>query len=144
MTGTTSATSILESSPLTDPRELAVNCEEMAMISQQSYMFHRFLDVRAKVSAEVEVEVEERECFGGARLLTNDLILYARKDEMEVLVAEGEDGQVWEGKLRTLYDDNGLLRVSGLARRVHGVMDAYLIMEECFLRKSIDKVRAHL
>ncbi|RUP47454.1 COG4 transport protein-domain-containing protein [Jimgerdemannia flammicorona] len=86
-----SVSSLLESSPLTDPRELAVNLEEMAMISQQAYMYHRFMDIRAK-------------------------------DEMGVLPPGEEDAQVPEGKLRALYNENGLLRVSGLARRVREAM----------------------
>ncbi|KAG0041413.1 Golgi transport complex subunit 4 [Gryganskiella cystojenkinii] len=39
----------------------------------------------------------------------------------------------------TAYNESGLLRVSGLSSKLEEVMDHYLVIEEFFLRRSVDK-----
>ncbi|KAF9973616.1 Golgi transport complex subunit 4 [Actinomortierella ambigua] len=99
-------------SEVIDPRELDINLNEMVLISQRSHLYNRFLESRAKAEVEVLKTVQEvnNSSVGGGDNSNNKQ-----------------------------YNASGLLRVSGLTSKVEEVMDHYLVMEEFFLRRSVDK-----
>ncbi|KAG0327438.1 Golgi transport complex subunit 4 [Dissophora globulifera] len=59
--------------------------------------------------------------------------------ELEHLQSENQVGETIVEKPKNLYNDSGLLRVSGLSRKVEEIIDHYLAIEEFFLRRSVDK-----
>lgn len=52
------------------------------------------------------------------------------KDQVEDTVVE---------KPKNLYNESGLLRASGLSRKVEEIVDHYLVIEGFFLRRSVEK-----
>ena len=48
-------------------------------------------------------------------------------------------GEALLEKQKDLHNESGLLRVSGLSRKVEEVIDHYLAIEEFFLRRSVDR-----
>ncbi|KAI1291602.1 Golgi transport complex subunit 4 [Mortierella claussenii] len=91
-----------------DPRELDINLNEMALISQRAHLYNRFLDSRAK-------------------------------SEIEHLVNEDQVGDTLVEKPKNALNESGLMRASGLSRKVEEIVDHYLAIEEFFLRRSVDK-----
>ena len=53
--------------------------------------------------------------------------------------SEDQVGDILAERPNSLYNESGLLRVSGLSRKVEEIIDHYLAIEEFFLRRSVDK-----
>ncbi|KAF9435221.1 Golgi transport complex subunit 4 [Entomortierella beljakovae] len=62
-----------------------------------------------------------------------------RKSEMDSLGTKDQIEDTVVDKPKNLYNESGLLRTSGLSRKVEELVDSYLVIEEFFLRRSVDK-----
>ncbi|KAF9558375.1 Golgi transport complex subunit 4 [Mortierella alpina] len=121
-----------------DPRELDINLNEMVLISQRSQLYNRFLESRAKVCAAIVNTFAPRYSPGEIFVLTpisNNRVWY--QSEIEHL--EKDDQAAVIGQWTNLCQESGLLRASGLSRKVEEIIDHYLALEEFFLRRSVDK-----
>lgn len=93
----------------TDIRELDLILAEVTLISQRTQLFDRFLHMRAAIEVEKIEKIKDSD-FGSA-------------------VARGLDA---------LHKD-GLSKTSRLDQRVQELMGHYVVLEEFFIRRSIDK-----
>lgn len=98
-------------SQLVDPRQLDQNLVELALVSQRSALFHRFIHDRA-----------------------DDEMEYIGSDE-------STQGLILQGKDKRFYGDNGLLVSSALAKRTRELLNSYLVIDEYLLKRNIDKVK---
>ncbi|KAG0227489.1 Golgi transport complex subunit 4 [Actinomortierella wolfii] len=117
-------------SDVIDPRELDVNLNEMVLISQRSHLYNRFLESRAK--AEVEVLKTAQALNHSSESAKHHQDNNNSSSTTQILGVDGQNSKQYN-------EQSGLLRVSGLTSKVEEVMDHYLVMEEFFLRRSVDK-----
>ncbi|KAG0004651.1 Golgi transport complex subunit 4 [Modicella reniformis] len=102
--------------------------------SQQAATVPEVIDPR-----ELDLNLNEMVLISQRSHLYNRFLESRAKSEIEHLANEDQvDGTVVE-KPKNLYNESGLLRVSGLSRKVEEIIDYYLAIEEFFLRRSVDK-----
>ncbi|KAF9585781.1 Golgi transport complex subunit 4 [Lunasporangiospora selenospora] len=102
--------------------------------SQQSLSAPDIIDPR-----ELDIILNEMVLVSQRTHIFNRFLESRAKSEMELLEKEDSVDATSVDKRKNMYNENGLLRVSGLTGKVEEVMDHYLIMEEFFLRRSVDK-----
>ncbi|KAF9167818.1 Golgi transport complex subunit 4 [Actinomortierella ambigua] len=124
-------------SEVIDPRELDINLNEMVLISQRSHLYNRFLESRAKAEMEVLKTVQELNNTKAGGAGENAKKLVPTETTTTTITAATTTTSVAGSNKQ--YNESGLLRVSGLTSKVEEVMDHYLVMEEFFLRRSVDK-----
>ncbi|KAG0342216.1 Golgi transport complex subunit 4 [Podila humilis] len=88
---------------------------------------------------ELDINLNEMVLISQRAHLYNRFLESRAKNEIEHLQNEQEVGDTLVEKPKNLYNEFGLLRASGLSKKVEEVMDHYLVIEEFFLRRSVDK-----
>ncbi|KAG0195890.1 Golgi transport complex subunit 4 [Mortierella sp. GBA30] len=102
--------------------------------SQQSTAVPEVIDPR-----ELDINLNEMVLISQRSQLYNRFLESRAKSEIEHLEKSDHvvDGIV--DQRTNLFNESGLLRVSGLSRKVEEVIDYYLTIEEFFLRRSVEK-----
>ncbi|KAG0365226.1 Golgi transport complex subunit 4 [Gamsiella multidivaricata] len=88
---------------------------------------------------ELDINLNEMVLISQRAHLYNRFLESRAKLEIEHLEQGHQVGDSLVDKPRNLYSESGLLRVSGLSRKVEEIIDYYLAIEEFFLRRSVDK-----
>ncbi|KAG0095611.1 Golgi transport complex subunit 4 [Podila epicladia] len=91
---------------------------------------------------ELDINLNEMVLISQRAHIYNRFLESRAKNEIEYLQKEDRVGETLVGKSANLYNECGLLRASGLSNKVDEVMDHYLVIEEFFLRRSVDKAMA--
>ncbi|KAF9917094.1 Golgi transport complex subunit 4 [Lobosporangium transversale] len=88
---------------------------------------------------ELDINLNEMVLISQRASLYNRFLESRAKSEVEHLENEHQMKDTVVEKPKNLYNDSGLLRTSGLSRKVEEIVDHYLAIEEFFLRRSVDK-----
>ncbi|KAI8600650.1 COG4 transport protein-domain-containing protein [Dissophora ornata] len=102
--------------------------------SQQAAAVPEVIDPR-----ELDITLNEMVLISQRAHLYNRFLESRAKSEIEHLQSEDQVGDTLVERPKNLYNESGLLRVSGLSRKVEEIIDHYLVIEEFFLRRSVDK-----
>ncbi|KAG0371338.1 Golgi transport complex subunit 4 [Mortierella sp. AD032] len=100
---------------------------------QQAAVIPEVIDPR-----ELDINLNEMVLISQRAHLYNRFLESRAKSEVEQLKGDHAGESLLE-KQKDLHNDSGLLRVSGLSRKVEEVIDQYLVIEEFFLRRSVDR-----
>lgn len=114
-----------------DPRELDVILSELAMISARTHLYYRFLESRTKVIKNNN-NVYFTLFYFWAKYFLFQL-------EVEAMQVNGTDVSLLE-KDANKYDSSVIIKNSGLLKQVKSLMNDFVVIEEYFLKKSIEKV----
>lgn len=87
---------------------------------------------------QLDANLYELSLISQRTVLFNSFMSERASDEMDVLASD-EKELVMKGKDSRFYGPNGLLASSGLSKRVHEMMNSYLVIDEYLLKKSITK-----
>ncbi|KAF9428853.1 Golgi transport complex subunit 4 [Podila epigama] len=90
---------------------------------------------------ELDINLNEMVLISQRAHLYNRFLESRAKNEIEHLQKDQVNETLVE-KPKNQYNEFGLLRASGLSKKVEEVMDHYLVIEEFFLRRSVDKAMA--
>ncbi|KAI8347136.1 COG4 transport protein-domain-containing protein [Mortierella sp. GBAus27b] len=102
--------------------------------TQQALAVPEVIDPR-----ELDINLNEMVLISQRSHLYNRFLESRAKSEIEHFANEDQVDDTAIEKSKTLYNESGLLRVSGLSRKVEEIIDYYLTVEEFFLRRSVDK-----
>ncbi|KAK3814314.1 MAG: COG4 transport protein-domain-containing protein [Benniella sp.] len=102
--------------------------------SQQATTVPEVIDPR-----ELDINLNEMVLISQRAHLYNRFLESRAKSEIEHFTNEDQVEGTAVEKPKDLYNESGLLRVSGLSRKVEEIIDYYLAIEEFFLRRSVDK-----
>ncbi|KAF9138445.1 Golgi transport complex subunit 4 [Linnemannia schmuckeri] len=100
---------------------------------QQSSAIPDVIDPR-----ELDINLNEMVLISQRAHLYNRFLESRAKSEVEHL-KDDHAGESLLEKRKDMHTESGLLRVSGLSRKVEEVIDHYLAIEEFFLRRSVDR-----
>lgn len=87
---------------------------------------------------QLDANLYELSLISQRTVLFNSFMNERASDEIDVLASD-EKELVMKGKDSRFYGPNGLLVSSGLSKRVHEMMNSYLVIDEYLLKKSITK-----
>ncbi|KAF8978675.1 Golgi transport complex subunit 4 [Entomortierella lignicola] len=88
---------------------------------------------------ELDINLNEMVLISQRAHLYNRFLESRAKSEIENLGTKDQIEDTLVEKPKNLYNESGLLRISGLSRKVEEIVDHYLVIEEFFLRRSVDK-----
>ncbi|KAL1916355.1 uncharacterized protein VTP21DRAFT_5972 [Calcarisporiella thermophila] len=126
-----------------DERQLQRKINE---INNENSLQRRIGSVRRPAPVESQMDPRELEVnLNELTMVSQKTHLFYRfmnsrtKEEMKLLQENGYANEFWADRKSDLYNDWGLLKVSGLSRKVQELMNDYLIIEEFYMRKMIEK-----
>ncbi|KAF9183499.1 Golgi transport complex subunit 4 [Haplosporangium sp. Z 767] len=102
--------------------------------SQQTAAIPEVIDPR-----ELDINLNEMVLISQRAHLYNRFLESRAKSEIEHLEKGQQVNDTIVDKPKEVCNESGLLRISGLSRKVEEIIDHYLAIEEFFLRRSVDK-----
>ncbi|KAF9170617.1 Golgi transport complex subunit 4 [Mortierella sp. AD010] len=88
---------------------------------------------------ELDINLNEMVLISQRAHLYNRFLESRAKSEIEILGTKDQVDDTAVERPKNLYNESGLLRASGLSRKVEEIVDHYLAIEEFFLRRSVEK-----